>query len=165
MAYSQSYGKLSGTALEGIRMLKHGCTAHKYGRSGRPHTVAFKLSQDERTLSWQGKRKSLGGRLPLPGTDERSVALSAVSQLLVGRESAVFRRQSGDGRRRSSSLPKFGGGGGGGVDDDDDDYADGDDDGGDDDDGHLGNPEVASVDAPKARARARASPRHSRLSA
>lgn len=91
----------SSTAQEGIRMLKQGCSASKYGRSGKPHVVAFRLSEDERTLSWKGTgmRESLGVK------DERRAALSSVAHLLVGRESAVFKRFQDD-RQKAGRLSR-----------------------------------------------------------
>jgi len=81
----------SPTALEGIAMLKRGCIATKYGRAGKPHKVTFTLSIDERTLSWKGNGliNSLIGKQP------RSCALYTAVSLLIGRESAVFRRFQG----------------------------------------------------------------------
>ena len=82
----------SATASEGIRMLQRGCVALKYGRAGKPHATEFHLSHDGKIFSWKGKRSSLGSK------DERKVELKNVAHLLVGRESAVFKRFQDDGR-------------------------------------------------------------------
>ena len=81
-----------GTAREGVGMLKRGCSVTKYGRSGKPHAVTFKLLEDEDTLTWKKEgmsiRDSLGGKKD----EKRKVSLRSVSLLKIGRETAVFQR-------------------------------------------------------------------------
>ena len=91
-AASSNYANRSATALEGIVLLKSGCTAMKYGKSGSPHATKFVLSSDDRTLSWEGS--GLIGKL-IPKGEKREVELSNVRRLLVGRESSVFKRYAG----------------------------------------------------------------------
>ena len=73
-------------------MLKKGCVALKFGKQGTPHGTTFKLSDDERTLSWVGS--GLVAKL-VPKGEKRQVELRQVKRLLVGRESAVFLRFTG----------------------------------------------------------------------
>ena len=91
-AASSNYANRSATALEGIVLLKSGCTAMKYGKSGSPHATKFVLSSDDRMLSWEGS--GLIGKL-IPKGEKREVELSNVRRLLVGRESSVFKRYAG----------------------------------------------------------------------
>ena len=50
--------QLPTAAQAGIRMLQTGCVATKFGRQGKPHSVAFRLSADLSTLGWE--RQGLG---------------------------------------------------------------------------------------------------------
>ena len=61
-------------------LLKSGCTAMKYGKSGSPHATKFVLSSDDRTLSWEGS--GLIGKL-IPKGEKREVELSNVRRLLA----------------------------------------------------------------------------------
>jgi protein TonB len=81
-------------------MLKRSCTVSKYGRAGKPHSVTFTLLEDEDTLVWKGGGKSLRSSLGGKKDEQRRVSLRKVSHLLVGRDSAVFKRFQDD---RSSS--------------------------------------------------------------
>jgi len=75
----------SGTAIEGIALLKRGSQAMKYGRQGRPHPITFRLSESEEEILWESKKTLLGTR-------QKSICLGDVLSLEVGQESAVFRR-------------------------------------------------------------------------
>ena len=82
----------SSTAAEGIVLLKRGSHVMKYGRQGRPHPTTFRLSESERTLSWESKKglaSKLTGKVELA-----SIELADVLELLVGQESPVFRRHA-----------------------------------------------------------------------
>jgi len=83
------------TGDEGIGLLLRGCPAIKYGRSGKPHAVVIRLSNDQRHLTWEGSGLS---KLKVKA-DRREVALEGVREMQIGRESEVFRRQlpGGDG--------------------------------------------------------------------
>ena len=88
-AVTDGPGPRSGTAQEGIALLKRGSMVMKYGRQGKPHPTTFTLSQDENELFWESKKglaSALSSRKP------RSVSLADALQLDVGQESAVFRR-------------------------------------------------------------------------
>ena len=52
----------SAAALEGIALLKQGCKVQKYSQNhAKAKLTTFKLSDDERTLSWEGE--GVGGML------------------------------------------------------------------------------------------------------
>ena len=74
-------------------MLIKGSTAMKYGRQGRPHPTIFKLSPSEDALMWEGK-KTLAYKLQNKPR-LRSINLADALDVLVGHESAVFRRYAG----------------------------------------------------------------------
>uniref|UniRef100_A0A7S3ERC3 PPPDE domain-containing protein n=1 Tax=Haptolina ericina TaxID=156174 RepID=A0A7S3ERC3_9EUKA len=76
---------------EGIAMLKTGVRALKYSRHGRPRLAMFKLSEDERILSWEGRLLT------------KSIEIADVLELLVGQTSAVFRRNAAEEACRSSA--------------------------------------------------------------
>ncbi|KAL1520339.1 hypothetical protein AB1Y20_021929 [Prymnesium parvum] len=89
-AQEQRGHRVSGaTALEGVSLLKAGVSVIKYGRQGKPHPSTLKLTASEDVLTWEGK-PGVTGMLGL-SRDDRFLALAAVRELLVGRESAVFR--------------------------------------------------------------------------
>ena len=79
-------------AEEGIALLKQGVLVIKYGRQGKPHQTMLRLTESEDVLKWEG-RSTVAGKLSsvLAKDSERFVALAAVRQLLIGRESTVFR--------------------------------------------------------------------------
>ena len=91
---------------EGLALLKRGSQVTKHGRSGRPHATQLVLSDDETTLTWEAATRrrasleraaSIGLRTLRRGGEEksRSVRIADVVELLVGHESAVFRRSGG----------------------------------------------------------------------
>jgi hypothetical protein len=100
-------GSPTGSAAQGINMLKRGTTALKFGRQGRPHPAIFRLSDDEAVLSWEDGRSGITGSLSnLAGSalgKKRSVRIAECAMLLVGAESEVFRR-SYEGDSSDSSL-------------------------------------------------------------
>jgi hypothetical protein len=69
------------TPVEALRALLCGTKLLKAGRSGRPHFRFFQLSSDLSRLSWQSQRKS---------SDESSVAVQDMNELMVGQKSKVF---------------------------------------------------------------------------
>ena len=78
----------SEAALEGLRLLKQGCRATKYSKRGKPHACVFRLSDDERTLTWE-----VGlGRAVLTRAARRSVDMSDVVALQIGFSSEVMKR-------------------------------------------------------------------------
>jgi len=71
-------------------MLKAGSKATKYSRRGKPHACIFKLSADERVLSWEAGI----GRSVLKRAARRSVLMSDVVALEVGMSTDVMRRHA-----------------------------------------------------------------------
>ena len=88
----------SETAAEGLALLKRGSSALKHGRAGKPHTTIFTLSADETLISWEPKRASkLVPRRSVAGSAAtRVIAIADIVELLVGRESTVFKRRAND---------------------------------------------------------------------
>ena len=85
---------MSESAREGLDLLKRGAPALKHGRAGKPHATIFTLSKDESTLTWLGnQRSSIVGSFAGKKDKKRELNLSDVVELLVGRESAVFKRR------------------------------------------------------------------------
>ncbi|PIA41857.1 hypothetical protein AQUCO_02200350v1 [Aquilegia coerulea] len=71
---------LSDPSLSALIALKKGSQLLKYGRKGKPKFYPFRLSNDESSLIWF----SSGG--------ERTLKLAAVSKLIPGQRTSVFRR-------------------------------------------------------------------------
>lgn len=63
-----------------IITLKKGSKLIKYSRKGKPKIREFRLSSDETILVWYSKHK------------EKCLKLSAVSKIIPGQRTAVFRR-------------------------------------------------------------------------
>ncbi|KAL1510819.1 hypothetical protein AB1Y20_007103 [Prymnesium parvum] len=82
--------KRAPTAIAGIEMLKKGCTATKYSRSGKPRLATFRLSSDESTLSWDAGRYSLAGPVKMYKGERRNVKITEILELLIGMDSKVF---------------------------------------------------------------------------
>ena len=76
--------KRSGTATEGIALLRRGSTVKKYGRQGKPHATLFRLSADESMLAWEGHG--------LNKLKRRAVRVADMVELLVGQQSTVFQQ-------------------------------------------------------------------------
>ena len=83
----------SRTAAEGVRLLKQGTEAIKFSRSGKPAVTLVKLSEDERTITWlpHGLGRTFKTK---KAADGRSVALSSVWGISIGRDSAAFQRSA-----------------------------------------------------------------------
>ena len=119
----------SAAALEGIALLKQGCKVQKYSQNhAKAKLTTFKLSDDERTLSWEGE--GVGGMLSSLSGKRRSIELADILEVVVGHEGALFRDgeessgqanlalslilmpslpeapESGDGGHRGSVMPK-----------------------------------------------------------
>ena len=94
----------SRTAAEGVRLLKQGTEAIKFSRSGKPAVTLVKLSEDERTITWlpHGLGRTFKTK---KAADGRSVALSSVWGISIGRESAAFQRSAE--RSRGSAHLSF----------------------------------------------------------
>jgi hypothetical protein len=73
-------GGRSPHATQGIQLLKRGCPAVKISQRGKVRQTAFKLSEDEATLSWEAG--GVGGKLSLW---PREVLLADVLDVVVGR--------------------------------------------------------------------------------
>ncbi|KAL1511046.1 hypothetical protein AB1Y20_005871 [Prymnesium parvum] len=70
----------STAAAEGVAMLKRGAAAIKFSRaSDKSHPTTFRLSEDERVLSWEGSTLS-----KVLTREKREVALADVIELEVG---------------------------------------------------------------------------------
>lgn len=101
---------ISGTAREGLELLKRGTVALKHGRAGKPKETIFTLSADEKELSWHPKSERLGGmlsrRISSTNVAERSrrIQVQEVVELLVGRETAIFNRRGNDEGNEHLSL-------------------------------------------------------------
>ncbi|KAL1496686.1 hypothetical protein AB1Y20_014280 [Prymnesium parvum] len=74
----------------GVAMLKQGSKAMKYSRRGKPHVCLFKLSEDERVLSWEPST----GRSVLKRAVHRSINLADVVHVEVGFSTEVMKRHS-----------------------------------------------------------------------
>ena len=80
----------SAAALEGIALLKQGCKVQKYTQNhAKAKLTTFKLSDDERTLSWEGE--GVGGMLSSLSGKRRSIELADILEVVVGHEGALFR--------------------------------------------------------------------------
>ena len=78
----------------GLTLLKgSGLRAMKFGRLGAPHQTVLKLSEDERTISWDGRLFSRR-RIPSPCPDGTAAQLLNCAQLLSGVD--VIRQQLHD---------------------------------------------------------------------
>ena len=102
---------LSESAKEGLALMQGGAPALKHGRAGKPHLTTFTLSQDETVLSWKsggGTMSKIGGSMRrLSGSGSaplRILQLNEVVELLVGRDSSVFKRRANDTGNEHLSL-------------------------------------------------------------
>ena len=78
----------SAAALEGIALLKQGCKVQKYSQNhAKAKLTTFKLSHDERTLSWEGE--GVGGMLSSLSGKRRSIELADILEVVVGMAMAV----------------------------------------------------------------------------
>ncbi|XP_010551689.1 PREDICTED: uncharacterized protein LOC104822243 [Tarenaya hassleriana] len=80
MADPVSYANHERDIEQALVTLKKGTQLIKYSRKGRPKFRAFRLSPDEATLIWYSHG------------EEKKLKLSAVSRILPGQRTAVFRR-------------------------------------------------------------------------
>ncbi|KAF5198747.1 Regulator of chromosome condensation [Thalictrum thalictroides] len=80
MADLLTYGNAKRDIDQALIALKKGSQLLKYGRKGKPKFYPFRLSNDESSLIWF----SSGG--------ERTLKLAAVSKLIPGQRTSVFRR-------------------------------------------------------------------------
>ena len=78
-----------GAATEGLELLQRGCEVIKFSQKGKPSVILLRLSADEKELSWH--RHGLS-KLKLK-TERRALQVEGITDLLVGRESAVFQKQ------------------------------------------------------------------------
>ena len=88
MAQPGTPNRRSSAAEEGIAWLKTGVVVLKHNKKGAPQETVFRLDPSERSLTWTRsgfaklRRKS----------DQRAVNISDILEVLVGRESEVFKR-------------------------------------------------------------------------
>ena len=84
----------SATAAEGIELLKRGCVATKYSKRGKARPTKFKLSEDESTLTWEGRTagRTLTFDVAAFLGQRRAVLLADALDLSVGLQSDVFKR-------------------------------------------------------------------------
>ena len=80
----------SPTAIAGINLLKSGCDAVKYTRNGKPRQTKFRLSADEKTLSWDGGHGGLTAPVKMARGERRNVAITEILEIMLGMESKVF---------------------------------------------------------------------------
>ena len=80
----------SPTAIAGINLLKNGCMAIKYTRTGKPRETKFKLSDDEQTLSWEGGHGGLTAPVKMARGERRSIQITEILEVMLGMESKVF---------------------------------------------------------------------------
>ena len=78
------------SAQEGIQLLKDGCEAIKYSRTGKPRTTKFRLSEDEQTLSWDSAHHGVTAPLKMARGERRNVKITEILDLLLGMESKIF---------------------------------------------------------------------------
>ena len=104
---------MSESAREGLELLHRGAPALKHGRAGKPHSTVFTLSPDDASLSWtplkRGSITKLGGSMKrLSGSPaepkKRELLVSDVVELLVGRESTIFKRRANETGNEHLSL-------------------------------------------------------------
>jgi len=89
------------TAGLGIRALRDGIVATKYGRqSGKPHGIILRLSPDEQSLTWETRGLA---KLKKNAT-KRAIRIMDIIELIVGRDSAVMSHAQSDLEHLSVSL-------------------------------------------------------------
>lgn len=81
--------KRSPTAVAGIQLLKNGCEAIKYSRTGKPRATKFRLSDDEQTLSWDAGYGVLAP-VKMARGERRNIKITEILELLLGMESKIF---------------------------------------------------------------------------
>ena len=88
----------SAAAEEGVAWLKTGVTVlkHKAG-GGAPKQTVVRLSPDETCLAWTRSGLAKFRR----STEERKVRIDDILEVLVGRDSEVFKRQQASGGKTS----------------------------------------------------------------
>lgn len=77
----------SATAAEGVALLQGRCEVTKFSRGGKASTALLRLSDDERSLKWQKPTKFKR----LKAAAKRSIQVSEIAVIMVGRESDAFR--------------------------------------------------------------------------
>ena len=82
------------TASEGIELLKRGCIATKFGRKGKPYRTTFRLTKDETSLVWEGKKNLVSMMTKAIKGHDRELDIADVLELQVGQESHVFKRHA-----------------------------------------------------------------------
>jgi len=81
-------------ATDGLAMLLRGVPVTKYGRDGGAHSTQLRLSADRAHLTWSSNKLggAIAGRLGARAT--RRIMVGEVQEMLIGRESDVFRRHA-----------------------------------------------------------------------
>ncbi|KAL3930765.1 MAG: hypothetical protein SGPRY_001397 [Prymnesium sp.] len=80
----------SPTAIAGINLLKNGCEAVKFTRSGKPRTTKFRLSDDEQTLSWDSGTRALSAPVKIARGERRHIKITEILEIMLGMESKIF---------------------------------------------------------------------------
>ena len=82
--------EFSDVVLEGVAWLQAGILVTKHGWQGKPHECRLRLSSDKGHLLWE----TTGVSKLVKTNADRILDVSAILEVLVGRESEVFRRQN-----------------------------------------------------------------------